>query len=198
MRIVGGRHRGRRIAAPQGYQPQGYQVRPTSDRAREAVFNLLENGRAVRETGFTLKGSTVLDAFCGSGALALEALSRGADFATFLDIDEGALAAARANAEALGESERCAFLCADAGMPASAPRAHALIFLDPPYGKALAVPALTGLAAKGWLAEGALCVAERGAGESAFDLPADFQTLDSRRYGAALIDFVHYRGPRVA
>ncbi len=193
MRIVGGRHRGRRIAAPQGLD-----VRPTSERAREAVFNLLENGRAIGEAGFSLVGSTVLDAFCGSGALALEALSRGASFASFVDIDTGALAAARANAETLGESERCAFLRADTGLPASAPRAHTLAFLDPPYGKALAAPALAGLAANGWLAEGAICVVERGASENALDLPPEFAALDCRRYGAAIIDFFHYRGPHAA
>lgn len=193
MRIVGGRHRGRRIAAPEGDK-----VRPTSDRAREAVFNLLENGRALREAGFTLKGSAVLDAFCGSGALGLEALSRGAGFATFVDVDKAALAAARANAESLGETARCDFLRADVSALASALRAHTLAFLDPPYGRALAGPVLAMLAAKGWLAEGAVCVVERGAGESALDLPSDFATLESRRYGAALIDFLHYRGPRAA
>lgn len=193
MRIVGGRHRGRRIAVPEGYA-----VRPTGERAREAVFNLLENGRAVSEVQFALRGSTVLDAFCGSGALGLEALSRGAAFATFLDIDREILALARGNAEKLGERENCGFLRADMGALASAPRAHNLVFLDPPYGRALAVPALARLAAKGWLAGGALCVVERGAGEGALELPAEFTCLDTRRYGAASIDFLHCHGPRRA
>lgn len=193
MRIVGGRHRGRRIAAPEGHA-----VRPTGERAREAVFNLLENGRALSEAGFTLAGSTVLDAFCGSGALGLEALSRGAAFATFVDVDNVALAAARANAEKLGETGRCEFLRADAGALTNAPRAHALTFLDPPYRQGLAAAALAGLAAKDWLAEGAVCVVERGAGESALELPSEFVTLDSRRYGAAVIDFIHYPGLRAA
>ena len=193
MRIVGGRHRGRRIAAPEGYT-----VRPTGDRAREAVFNLLENGRALNDVQFAVAGSTVLDAFCGSGALALEALSRGAVLATFVDKDKVALAAARANAEKLGEAGRCAFLRAEVSALASAPRAHILAFLDPPYRQGLAAPALARLAAKGWLAEGALCVVERGAGESALELPPGFAALDCRRYGAALIDFIHYRGPRAA
>ena len=173
-------------------------MRPTSDRAREALFNLLENGRASSEAGFTLAGSTVLDAFCGSGALGLEALSRGAGFVTFVDVDKVALAAARANAEKLGVAGRCAFLRADASALASAPRAHALSFLDPPYGKSLVVPALARLAARGWLAEGAVCVVERGTGESALELPPEFVALDSRRYGAALIDFLHYPGRRAA
>lgn len=193
MRIVGGRHRGRRIAAPDGHT-----VRPTGDRAREAVFNLLENGRALIEVQFTLRGATVLDAFCGSGALALEALSRGAGFATLIDVDDTSLAAARANAEKLGETGRCAFLRADIGAPTSAPRVHTLAFLDPPYGQGLAGPALAELTAKGWLAEGAVCVVERGADESAPELPPAFVALDSRRYGAAMIDFIHYPGPRAA
>ncbi|MHA1536300.1 MAG: RsmD family RNA methyltransferase [Alphaproteobacteria bacterium] len=193
MRIVGGRHRGQRIAAPAGHA-----VRPTGERAREAVFNLLENGRAVSEVRFVLKGSSVLDAFCGSGALGLEALSRGAGFATFLDVDKAALAAAKTNAGKLGEISRCAFLRADLAALPSAPRAHSLAFLDPPYGKALVAPALAELAAKGWLAEGAVCVVERGAGEGALELPAPFVELDCRRYGAGRIDFIHYPGPRAA
>lgn len=193
MRIVGGRHRGRRIAAPEGHN-----VRPTSDRAREAVFNLLENARPLSEAGFALAGSSVLDVFCGSGALGLEALSRGAGFATFVDVDNVALAIARANAEKLGDTGRCNFLRADAGALTNAPRAHALAFLDPPYRQGLLLPALTGLAEKGWLAQGAICVVERGADESALELPTQFVTLDSRRYGAAVIDFIHYPGPRAA
>lgn len=140
----------------------------------------------------------MLDVYCGSGALALEALSRRAACATFLDRDRVALAAARANAESLGETEYCTFLLADAGKLASAPRAHALAFLDPPYGKGLAGPVLGDLAAKGWLAQDAICVVERGAGEDALDLPAEFLTLESRRYGAATIEFIHYQGPRAA
>ena len=187
MRIVGGRHRGRRIAAPEGRA-----VRPTSDRAREAVFNLIENGRALREAGFVLTGASVLDAFCGTGALGLEALSRGAGAVTFLDADRDALNAARDNAETLGEAGQCAFLRGDAAAPPPAPAAHTLAFLDPPYAKDLVGPALAALAEKGWLADGAVCVVERGVDEAPLDLPEAFASLDSRHYGAAVIDFVRY------
>lgn len=193
MRIVGGRHRGRRIAAPEGHN-----VRPTSDRAREAVFNLLENGRALSEAGFALAGSSVLDAFCGSGALGLEALSRGAGFATFVDVDKVPLAAARDNAESLGETDRCAFLHADIGALTTAHRAHALAFLDPPYRKYLVVPALTRLAEKGWLAEGAVCVVEHGTDETSIAPPASFEQIDLRRYASSSVVFLVFLGSATA
>jgi 16S rRNA (guanine966-N2)-methyltransferase len=126
----------------------------------------------------------VLDAFAGTGAFAFEALSRGAASATLLDTDRAALAAAKANAQALKEVDAVTILPRDATKPGAAPRAHALVFLDPPYGRGLAEAALAALAANGWIADKALVIAEIGAKESLIP-PVGFTRLDERTYGAA-------------
>lgn len=180
MRIVAGRHRGRALAAPPGAA-----IRPTADRAREGLFNRLAHGSHGAGGVSPLVDAVVLDAFCGTGALGLEALSRGAARALFLDASEAALAAARANARALGETARCRFYRLDATAPGRAPETATLAFLDPPYDKALAAPALAALAAGLWLAPGALACVEIAAGAGDFAPPAGFTTLDDRRYGKA-------------
>jgi len=181
MRIVGGRHRGRALVAPRGAP-----VRPTSDRAREAVFDILEHG-----DGAGVDGARVLDAFCGTGALALEALSRGAARAVLMDTDT---AAARTNIEALGENDNVDLIRGDCLKPRKAREASDLVFLDPPYNSALAAPALTALAGAGWIADGAVCVVEMAAGD-AFTPPDGFTVTDDRRYGKARVTFlVHETG----
>jgi 16S rRNA (guanine966-N2)-methyltransferase len=180
MRITGGRHRGRPLAAPEGLE-----VRPTSDRARQAVFNILSHGRFAR-AGSPIAGARVLDAFCGTGAMGLEALSRGAAAATFLESDARTLAVAKRNAEALGESGRATFLQADATRPPRATEPCELLFLDPPYGSGLASPALTALRAAGWIARDAVIVVEVAARED-FIAPESFEVVDERRYGAARV-----------
>jgi len=189
MRIVGGKHKGRRLASPADRA-----IRPTSDRAREAIFNLLGQGRIKAETGFVLAEASVLDAFCGTGALGLEALSRGAASVTFLDQDTAALSLARESAEAMGEAKHAQFLRADATRPPAAPHAHSLAFLDPPYGKELAGPALIALAARGWLEEEAIVVLEQGSDET-LALPIGFDPIDERQYGAAKILVLQYGLP---
>lgn len=183
MRIVGGRHRGRAIEVPPGRA-----VRPTSDRAREALFNILEHGRFAAE-GSPFRDRTVLDAFAGTGALGLEALSRGAAHAIFLETAPEAARVLKANIARLGESSRATILPADATKPPRAPAAAALALLDPPYHQDLAAPALAALAAGGWLEPGALVVAEFAARED-LALPAGFTLLDERRYGAARLVFL--------
>jgi 16S rRNA (guanine966-N2)-methyltransferase len=175
MRIVGGRHRGRALVAPPGSD-----VRPTSDRAREALFNILSHGAF----NAPFRDAVVLDAFAGTGALGLEALSRGAAEAYFLETDRRALDALRRNVEGLGETARAHILAGDATRPRPALRAAAVAFLDPPYGSGLAGPALTALAAAGWLAPEAITTVEVAAKE-AFTPPGGFDLLDERRYGAA-------------
>lgn len=180
MRIIAGRHRGRRLKAPPGRD-----VRPTSDRTRESLFNLLLHGQ-----GLDLEGATVIDAFAGSGALGLEALSRGAAFAVFLDNDPQALRCVRENADSLGERARALVLRVDATRmpppPASLPAPARLVFLDPPYGTGFASLALEGLAARGWLAAEALVAVEVGAREP-FQPSLPFRRLDERTYGAARV-----------
>src|SRR5262249_46638837 len=153
--------RGRRIAAPEGHD-----VRPTSDRAREALFNILEHGHFTVDGTSPLIEARVLDVFAGSGALGLEALSRGAAHLTCIRSTATARSIMCANAKALGETARVTVVQADATRPPTAAAACGLLFLDPPYRSALAAPALTALAARGWLADGAICVAEISAAEA--------------------------------
>ena len=133
-------------------------MRPTSDRAREALFDILAHGRFADRPVFA--DARVLDAFAGTGALGLEALSRGAAQASFIEKDKGVLALLRGNIAALGEEENAAVLAADALHPPSAAAPVTLAFLDPPYGEDLAAPARAALAAAGWLAPDALVVVE--------------------------------------
>ncbi|WP_029010995.1 16S rRNA (guanine(966)-N(2))-methyltransferase RsmD [Azospirillum halopraeferens] len=188
MRIVAGSHRGRRLTAPAGSD-----VRPTGDRTREAIFNILAHSGWGPDGGSPVEGAAVVDAFCGTGALGLEALSRGAGSVTFLDTARGSLDAVRANVAALGEEARCTVLRADATRPPRAAAAVTLVFLDPPYRKDLAPAALAALAAAGWLARGAVTVVEEAAG-APLPLPAGFTALDERRYGDTRVLFARYEG----
>ncbi len=187
MRIAAGKHRGRRLTAPAGKK-----VRPTLARAREALFDILAHKRLSGTGAPVLAGARVLEAFSGSGAFAFEALSRGAAGAILMDTEPAALDAARRNAANLSEGARVTVLKMDATKPGPAQSAASLVFLDPPYGSGLAAPALAALAAKGWLADGALCVIEVAAKEP-FDPPAGFTALDVRRYGAARFVFVRWQ-----
>jgi 16S rRNA (guanine966-N2)-methyltransferase len=179
MRIVAGSHRGRRLQAPPGTA-----TRPTADRARQALFNILAHSDRVE-----LEGAVVVDAFAGSGALGLEALSQGAAYVLFLDSDDAALAVIRANVEMLKEQARTTILRADAARPPAAGRSCSLALLDPPYHSGLAGPCLEALAAGGWLDDGALAVVEVAADEDFPPLPG-FTAVDERRYGAAKLVFL--------
>jgi len=180
MRIVGGKHRGRKIEAPPGLD-----VRPTSDRAREALFNILIHGHLSADGTSPLAGARVLDAFAGSGALGLEALSRGAEHALFIESDLKACAAIRANAKALGETGNVTVIPGDATKPPPCPgNSCSIVFLDPPYGRDLAASALEALAARRWIAAGAVCVVELAINDG-ITLPSRFALLDDRKYGKA-------------
>ncbi|MDX1484645.1 MAG: 16S rRNA (guanine(966)-N(2))-methyltransferase RsmD [Alphaproteobacteria bacterium] len=187
MRIVAGRHKGRTLAAPKGRK-----TRPTAARAREGLFNILAHGRLGPDQGSAITGASVLEAFAGSGALAFEALSRGAARATLLDLDALAVDTARDNAAMLGEKARTRIRRMDATRPRRAAEAHDLIFLDPPYGSKLGTKALKALAAKGWIAPGALVVVEVAAGED-FEAPAGFAPVTERGFGAARFVLLRYR-----
>src|ERR1700676_1536884 len=159
LRIVGGVHRGRRLVAPPGEV-----VRPTSERAREALFNSLAHGDFAA-SGLIFADRPVLDAFAGTGAFGLEALSRGASAAVFIENNCQALAELRRNVAALGEEGRAQIVAGDATRPPRAALPCALALLDPPYRSGLAAPALGALAAAGWLAAHALAVIEVAARE---------------------------------
>ena len=183
MRIVGGQFRGRALAAPHGQN-----TRPTSDRAREAVFNVLAHA----DWSPGLEGRRVLDLFAGAGALGLEALSRGAAFALFVETDAAARGAIRDNIETLGLFGVTRIHRRDAtdlgAKPAGLGEPFDLVFLDPPYAKGLGEATLGKLAAGGWITPDALAVFECGADET----PATpgFSTLDERLYGAAKVLFL--------
>jgi 16S rRNA (guanine966-N2)-methyltransferase len=179
MRIIAGRHRGRVLAAPAGLA-----TRPTAERMRQALFDMLWHapwgGREVVE------GAAVLDAFAGTGALGLEALSRGAARASFFESDRAALAALRANIAACREEAHCQVLAADATRPPRAAAPCSLVFLDPPYGKGLVPRALATLSAAGWIAQGALVMAEMARDEELGEVPA-FVPVAERGHGAARV-----------
>jgi len=183
LRIVGGSHRGRRLVAPPGEA-----VRPTSDRAREALFNILSHGNFAA-SGLPFAERAVLDAFAGTGAFGLEALSRGASAAAFIERERDALAALRRNIAALDEGDRAHIVAGDATRPPRAALACALAFLDPPYHSGLAAPSLVALAASGWLTPDALVVIEVAARED-LPLPTGFTLMDERIYGAARLVFL--------
>jgi len=175
MRIVAGAWRGRTLAAPAGIA-----TRPTSDRVRQALFDMLLHaswgGRDM------MAGACVLDAFAGTGAMGLEALSRGAKFSFFMERDRAALAALRANVAACGATEKSRILAVDALAPPPG-EACGLVFLDPPYGQGDVPRALVALGRAGWVAPGALLVAETGRAE----ILALGTLLSERVHGAARV-----------
>ncbi len=181
MRIVAGAFRGRPLVAPKGHS-----VRPTADRVRQAIFDVLAHAPWAPD----LEGARVVDLFAGSGALGIEALSRGAAFALFVERDPTAAAAIRANLEALGLEGRGRIERRDAALLGPCPVApFDLAFLDPPYGKDLAAPALAQLAEGGWLASEAVAVAERGDRDPALT-PEGFEPIAQRAWGAARVSFL--------
>jgi 16S rRNA (guanine966-N2)-methyltransferase len=184
MRIIAGKHRGRAIRVPPAET-----LRPSSDRLRQAVFNILDHGGGA----VPYVGQPVIDAFAGTGAYGLEALSRGAAFATFIDRDPAALLGIRRNAASMDEAANVAVLKLDATKLVSPPRLvpapAAVAFLDPPYLSGLAVPALQGLHAHGWLRPDALAVVEVAATEP-LPAPRAYVVFDERRYGAGRVVFL--------
>lgn len=180
MRIVGGRWRGRPLAGPKSQS-----LRPTADRLRETLFNIL-----MHAYGDPVTGARVLDLFAGTGALGLEALSRGAAFALFVDAGAEARAIIRENVERLGAGGASRIFRRDATKlgPAHPAEPFALAFLDPPYGKGLAEKALAAARAGGWLADDALIVVEETTG--AFAAPEGFAEIERRAYDDTELTFL--------
>ena len=184
MRIVGGRLRGRALAAPKSQT-----IRPTADRLREALFNIL-----VHAYGDPVSGARVLDLFAGTGALGLEALSRGAAFALFIDDSAEARALVRENVAALGLGGVSKIFRRNAvTLGAAHPLPpFSLAFLDPPYGRGFAEQALAAAHAGGWLAPDALAVVEEAAGAT-FTAPAGFDELERRDYDDSVLVVLRHR-----
>ncbi len=181
MRIVGGEFRGRPLATPRDHA-----IRPTTDRTREAVFNVLAHRHAGQ-----LEGGRVLDLFAGTGALGLEALSRGASYCVFIEESAEGRGLIRSNVEAFGLTGRTKIFRRDATQlgEAGTIAAFDLVFADPPYGKGLGERALRSARTGGWLRPGALCVVEEAA-SAPFEVGPGFSIIDERGYGETVIRFV--------
>ena len=181
MRIVAGTHRGTTLV-PVGAGDGASHLRPTTDRVRESLFNVLQGGRF----GDVTSGVRVLDLFAGTGALGLEALSRGAAHATFVDNGKAAQKLIAGNIAKLRRGPDCTVLsCAANVLPEG--QLCDLIFMDPPYGQGLGLPALKAANAAGWIAPGAVIVWEESTAQVA---PMGFTTLDQRRYGETHVTFL--------
>lgn len=189
MRIVGGDWRGRRLAALGKGDPAAH-LRPTPDRVREALFNMLAGGRF----GDPLTDAVVLDLFAGTGALGLEALSRGARHATFVETGRTGQRLLAENVQTLGCKDRVTLLKADATRlpPTPRPAAATLVFLDPPYGKGLGALALDKARAGGWLAPDALIVWEEAVAQ---DAPRGFCLQDTRQWGDTAVTLLSVDAP---
>lgn len=181
MRIVGGAFRGRPLATPRSDA-----IRPTTDRTREAVFNVLAHRFAGR-----LEGARVLDLFAGTGALGLEAISRGAASCLFIEESAEGRGLIRTNVEAFGLQGRTKIFRRDATNlgEIGTIQPFDLTFADPPYGKGLGEQALHAALAGGWLERQALCVVEEAA-SALFTLGAGFEVVDERDYGETVIRFI--------
>ncbi len=173
MRVVGGSLRGRALAAPKSQS-----IRPTADRLRESLFNIL-----IHAYDNPVEGARVLDLFAGTGALGIEALSRGAAFALFVDDGAEARALLRENVATLGLGGTSRIFRRDATKlgPAHPVAAFSLAFLDPPYGQGLAAAALASARAGGWFTPNALVIVEEAA-KAQFAAPEGFNEIDRRRY----------------
>lgn len=184
MRIVGGKFKGRAIKTPEGRT-----TRPTSDRARESIFNVLAHA----EWAPPLEGARVIDAFAGSGALGFEAMSRGGAFCLFVETDATARGCIRDNVETFqlfGSTRIHRRSATDLGpKPAGVGKPFNLVFMDPPYAYDLVPPALKQLQQGGWVTGDVLVMAETGADEAAPVTPG-WETLDERIYGAARVTFL--------
>jgi len=180
MRVVGGSLRGRRLATPKSDA-----IRPTTDRARESLFNILEHGYPG-----SLEGVRVLDLFSGTGALGIEAISRGAAYCLFVEQDAAARALIRENVEALGLQGCTRIFRLDATNmgPLGTLQPFQMVFADPPYGKGLAEQAFASLIAGGWLAKDALVVVEE-ATATPFQPPEGLTLHERRDYASSTLCF---------
>lgn len=181
MRIIAGEFRGRRLIAPKG---KG--TRPTTDRVRESLFNWLEHHPDIE-----LRGAHIGDFFAGTGALGIEALSRGAAFVTFFETDRAAFEALKQNITNLGVESRCQVLRCDATRMPKAKQTCDIVFLDPPYGKNLEEKTLQRARAQGWLKPNAVIVLESQSKDIAQFETIGFKSTENRVYGNSRISLLH-------
>jgi 16S rRNA (guanine966-N2)-methyltransferase len=184
MRIIGGTLSGRTFEAPPGRT-----TRPMLDRIRQALFNIIEHHDWGEGIGDPLTGANVMDAFCGTGALAFEAISRGAANATLFDSDSNAHKIATANAAKLGVKDKCRIMQMDTLRPPKAAYECRMVFIAPPYRKKLIPPALAALDDAGWIAADALILAETARKED-LEVQGNFVPVFSRFYGDTALHFL--------
>ena len=185
LRIIGGSRRTRRLETPVGRK-----VRPTSERVREAIFNILQHSNL---SGQSLDGAKALDLFSGTGALGLEALSRGANYVMCIENDSAAIACITSNVESLDFKSHVKIIQADATNLPKAPFEFDYVFLDPPYGHGYAIPSLHSIDQGQWLKNKAIVILESSEKE-ALNIPAQFESLQCRVYGTSLIQILKYIG----
>lgn len=186
MRIISGIHRGRKMSLPKDTKA----IRPTTDFVREAMFNLLSHGRFNHNVN-AVQDAVVADICAGSGALGLEALSRGATRVTFVDNSREAISHIHRNIEHFKEQDRTEVISADVKNLPRAKCLHDLVVMDPPYHQGLIPIILHGLKAQGWLADGALIIAEHDIKEQQ-ELPEGFELIDQRNYGRTTLDVIKF------
>ena len=186
MRIIAGKHRGRNIESLKGKE-----IRPTSGRVRESIFNILIHG--LEEDDPDITESHVLDVYCGSGAMGLEALSRGALSVTFVDKSRESISVVKQNVARFHEEEAAHYIHSDATQMPRARHAYPIIFIDPPYKMNLMSPTLKSLLAQGWVAPGAILIAEIDKRE-ALKLPPGLAPFKEKAYGKTAIQLLRFVG----
>ncbi len=179
MRIIGGKYKGKRL-----FTPASADIRPTGDRLRERLFNIIEHG-----DGPPLRGANIADIFAGTGAIGLEALSRGAQYVTFVEQNAAACRLIERNIENLKAGDYCRILRRDATHIPEAPAAYDYIFLDPPYGNGLIAPVLSALQSRQWRHDQTLVIVESDKAEMAA-IPDGWTIIDQRAQGKTLLSML--------
>jgi len=194
MKITGGKYKNKNIEA----RPDKT-LRPTAGRIREAIFNILKHGKFLKNEDFIgdgedlVEGRDVVDIFCGTGALGIEALSRGAASLTLIDQNPKTLEMARANVANIGELGNTKFIRSDSTLLPAASKPCQLAFIDPPYNRNLVIPALKSLANNGWLDKGAVIVIEQGKKDDLM-APDGFKKLDERVHDKTKVIILQFTG----
>jgi 16S rRNA (guanine966-N2)-methyltransferase len=177
VKIIAGKHKGRKLDFVRSKD-----LRPTRGRTKEAIFSILSSGNFIDEDCSVIEGAVVLDLFCGTGALGLEAISRGATKAIMVDIEPRNLESVQSNASNIREDQSVILIRADVRSLPIAKERCGLVFIDPPYFQKLASKALVNLLSKGWLDDGAVIVVEISRKED-LSVPEELEELSSRIYG---------------
>lgn len=181
MRIIGGTYRGKKLITPDNAK-----IRPTTDRMRETLFNILEHG-----TGPGIRGSKILDLFAGTGALGIEALSRGADHVTFVDNDPRSMKLIKQNTTLIKNPENTSYLTIDGTKTIKNQEPFDIIFIDPPYHKEMINPVLTNIHVQKLLSENGLIIIEYSSSED-IEIPEYFSEIKAKKIGDASFSILEH------